>query len=267
MSASTPFLANVFDRLPLFAVFILTVAFVLLAIEIGMRLGAIGSRRPAGKGAETVGSVVASTLGLLAFILAFTFSMTASRFDARKQLLLDEVNAIGTAYLRAGLLPQPYQTEERRLLREYVDVRASLARAPGTLAEAMARSEAIQDLMWSQVEQMTARNLTSVAQGLFIQSLNDVIDLHGKRVIVGLQHRIPGTIWLGLYGVAALAMVVVGYEFGQSRQRQLALSALLALAFSAVILLIADLDRAGAGSVQVSQQPVLDLQQKLHASP
>jgi hypothetical protein len=269
MSANDIYAVTWFDRLPLPAVFILTVAFVMVAIALGVRLAAISRKSAAGKGEGLIGSAVGATLGMLAFILAFTFGMTASRFDARKQLLLDEVNAIGTAYLRAGLLPQPYQSQMRTLLRDYVDVRADFARSPETLASAMKQSEALHDRMWSLTERMTARERTSIAQGLFIQSLNDVIDIHSKRVVVGLQYRVPSTIWFGLYGVAALAMVVVGYQyqFGQSRLQRLTLSTLLALAFSAVILLIADLDRSGEGSVKVNQQPLFELQQKLRTSP
>ena len=67
--------------------------------------------------------MVAAVLALLAFLLTFTFGMAASRFEARRQVLLDEANAIGTAYLRAALLSDPQRAEIRKLLREYVDVR------------------------------------------------------------------------------------------------------------------------------------------------
>ena len=66
--------------------------------------------------------MVAATLGLLAFILAFTFGLAASRFDSRMQVLLDEANAIGTTYLRAGMLPEQGK-QIRALLREYADAR------------------------------------------------------------------------------------------------------------------------------------------------
>jgi hypothetical protein len=69
-----------------------------------------------------VGEMVASTLGLLAFILAFTFGLAASRFDAKRQLLVDEANAVGTTYLRAEMLPER-RDEIRALLRDYVEVR------------------------------------------------------------------------------------------------------------------------------------------------
>ncbi len=85
-------------------------------------------RRPEHETDASLGTVVGATLGLLAFMLAFAFGVAAERLQARKQLLLDEVNAIGTTYLRAGLLLEPHQREMRRLLREHVDLRANPAR-------------------------------------------------------------------------------------------------------------------------------------------
>jgi len=67
--------------------------------------------------------MVAAELGLLAFLLAFTFGIGASRFEMRRQILIDEANAIGTTYLRAAMLPTPQREDARRLLKEYVDVR------------------------------------------------------------------------------------------------------------------------------------------------
>jgi len=254
-----------FDRIPMIALFGLTIVFVFLCIFAGVRLNVM--MKQTAEGAESIGSVVGATLGLVAFMLAFTFNMTANRFDARKQLLLDEVNAISTTYLRAGLLPQPYAADIHRLLREYVDVRAQVAREPGVLKEGIIKSEAIQDQLWQDVEKLSATQPVTVLQSLFIQSLNDVIDLHTKRVTVGLQYRIPGTIWFGLYTISAFAMVAVGYQSGLTKRRQYLVDIVLALAFSSVILLIADLNRESEGTIQVNQQPLLSLQQKLHALP
>jgi hypothetical protein len=86
---------------------------------------------------------------------------------------------------------------------------------------------------------------------------------HTERVTVGLQHRISPVIWTALYFTAALSMVAVGYQFGLSGARNVPMSVLLALTFSAVILLIADLDRATEGTLQVSLQPMLDLHKSL----
>ena len=109
------------DYLPLWALYAATVAIVLLSIEGGFRLGRRRIRRTEPEKESSVGEMVGASLGLLALLLAFTFGLAASRFETRRQVFLDEVNAIGTAYLRAALLPETDRMDARKLLREYVD--------------------------------------------------------------------------------------------------------------------------------------------------
>jgi hypothetical protein len=255
------------DFLPLYAVFLLSVVYTLSAIFVGMKLSGFESKSGYEKTRGQMASVVGATLALLAFVLAFTFNMAANRFDARKQLLLSEVNAIETAYLRSGLLPQTYTIETRKLLREYVDLRVLAATQIDKIDEAILRSEEIQKKLWAVAEKMYAQPQLPAGRSLYIRSLNDIFDLHTKRVVVALQTRIPETIWIGLYVIAALAMVTVGYQFGKTRRIPGPISLILAMAFSSVLTLIADLDRAGSGTVLVNQRPIIQLQQKLHALP
>src|SRR5262249_1356059 len=110
------------DALPLWGLFVLILVVVLLSVECGYRLGKYRRSRQEQENEAPVGTMVGATVGFIAFILAFTFGLAASRFDTRRQVLLDEANAIGTTYLRAGMLPE--QGEQiRELLREYVDAR------------------------------------------------------------------------------------------------------------------------------------------------
>jgi hypothetical protein len=102
------------------------------------------------------------------------------------------------------------------------------------------------------------KNPNSIIVGLFVQSLNEVIDLHAKRVQAGLRSRIPGAIWVGLFAVAALSLAAMGYQAGLvGTRRSLAVPAM-AIAFSVVIELIADLDRPKEGVLKVSQGALLD---------
>jgi hypothetical protein len=94
-----------------------------------------------------VGSMVGATLGLLAFMLAFTFGMAENRFEDRRQVVLSEANAIGTAYLRAAMLPEPMRTDSRNLLREYVDVRLEGTR-PGKTEQSISKSEELHERLW-----------------------------------------------------------------------------------------------------------------------
>ena len=249
------------DGLPLPFLFLLTLLYALLAIFLGIRLSALGKSPISG---ESIGPATGATLGLLAFMLAFTFNMTASRFDGRKQLLMDEVNAIGSAHLRSGLVAASYSRELRALIEEYADLRASLALREIAVGDAISRSESLQTEMWREVERMVSEQPPSVYSSLLIQSLNNMFDLQSSRVMLGLQFRIPASIWIGLNAIAGLAMMLVGYQLGSTGRRRVIVSCTLATAFSAVILMIADLDRAGEGFTSVNQQAFIELAQRLH---
>jgi uncharacterized membrane protein (DUF485 family) len=253
------------DHLPLLVIFVFTVVFVFLAILAGFRLSVI--LKQSSEGEASIGSIVGASLGLLAFLLAFTFNMTANRFDQRKQLLMEDVNVIATVYLRAGMLPQPYAADARTLLREYVDLRVRAAQEPDKIKEVIARSVEIEKQLWADMEKMVAQERFSIPHSLFIQSLNQMFGLQAKRVMIGLEFRIPVAIWFGLYLISAMAMITVGYQSSLSRRRQYLIYTVLAIAFSAVIVMIADLDRASGGSVQLSHQPFIELQQKISDLP
>jgi hypothetical protein len=250
------------DALPLWGVFIAILVVVLLSVECGYRLGRYRRNRHEQEKETPVGTMVGATLGLFAFILAFTFGLAAARFDARRQALLDEANAIATTFLRAGMLSE--QGEEiRTLLRNYVDTRLEAVRS-GNIAEGMRQSEAIQNEVWTRAVTVGEKNPNSIVVGLFVQSLNELIDLHAKRVQAGLRSRIPGAIWLGLFAVAALSLATMGYYAGMvGTRRSLAILAV-AFTFSVVIELIADLDRPQEGVLRVSQHALLDLQRSMN---
>src|SRR3954470_11590791 len=110
------------DIIPLWAAFIVTLASMLLFTELGYRLGGWRGRRARKETESPVGSIVGAQLGLLAFLLAITFSLAISRFEDRRRVMLNEANAVATAYFRADLLAEPDRAEVRRLLAEYVDI-------------------------------------------------------------------------------------------------------------------------------------------------
>ena len=127
---------------------------------------------------------------------------------------------------------------------------------------ARARSEELQGRLWAQAVHVAEKKPTPIT-GLFIQSLNEVIELHAKRVTLGLRNRIPLTIWMALYATAILAMAGVGYYAGlASATRSLATLALV-VTFSGILSLIADLDRPQEGLLKVSQQAMVDLRKSL----
>jgi hypothetical protein len=250
------------DALPLWALFISILLVVLLSVEFGYRLGRYRRSRHEQEKEAPLGTMVGATLGLLAFILAFTFGLAAARFDTRRQLLLDEANAIGTTYLRAGMLPE-HGEEVRRLLRDYVSARLEAVQ-PSKVAEGIRRSENIQHDVWTEAETVGVKNPNSIVVGLFIQSLNQMIDLHASRMQAGLRSRIPGAIWLGLFAIAALSLAAMGYLAGLSGTRRSLATLAVAITFSVVIELIADLDRPQEGVLRISQQALLDVQRSMN---
>jgi hypothetical protein len=211
-----------------------------------------------------VGSVVGAALGLLAFMLAFTFQITANRYDTRKQLLLDEATSIRDAYLRASLLPEPQRAESRKLLREYVDLRVGVAANHGILHLAIARSEQIHRELWARAEALAALDRSSEVYALFTSSLNEVIDLHNRRVTVLLHYKIPPVIMGVLYFIAFFSMMALGFQFGISGKGSSVIYLSLALIFSAVMWLILALDHPEEGFLKVNQQPLLTLQGQMH---
>jgi hypothetical protein len=250
------------DSVPLWILSLAVVLLLWLAMEGGYRTGAWRHARRPDERDQPVGAMVASILGLLALVLGFTFSLAATRFEARRQVVLEEANAVGTTYLRTRLLPQPEGEEAAELLRRYVEVRLRGIQE-GKLAEALAESEVLHGALWSQAVAAAAKTPGSITTGLYIQSLNELIDLHARRVLVGIRSRIPVVIWAFLIGLAALGVAAVGYQAGLSATRRSPAMLCLVLAFAGVLSLIADLDRAQQGLLRVSQQALVDVQRSM----
>jgi len=252
------------DFIPLWCFFVIAIALAAFAIESGYRLGKWRHVHTLEEKDAPVGAMVGAILGLLAFMLAFTFSLAASRFEARRQVVLEEANAIGTTFLRARFLPKPQRDEVEKLLREYVDVRIQGVKE-GRIAKVISRSEELHALLWSQATESAEKNPGSIMTGLFIQSLNEVIDLHAKRVLVGVRSRIPTSIWIGLFTLAFIGMASMGYQAGLSATRRSPAMLLMVLAFAGVLFLIADLDRGQEGFLSVSQEAMTDVQRSMQS--
>ena len=251
-----------FDQLPLWTILPLSLAVGLLSVELGYRGARYRLRRDEAEKESPVTGMVAAALGLLAFMLAFTFGLAGSRFDDRRQVLLSEANAIGTTYLRTAMLPEPMRTEARDLLREYVDIRLEAVQQPGKLNASLSRSEELHNKLWSVAVTATEKDRSPIT-GLFVQSLNEMIDLHATRVMAGLRSRVPGMIWIVLYLLAILSMIMMGYHEGLTNSRRSIIVVALIIGFALVLFLIADLDRPGQGTLQVSQQAMIDLRNSM----
>jgi hypothetical protein len=253
------------DVLPIWSIYILTVILLFLAAEAGFRLGKLVQRRWPDKAEGGVGTVVGAALALLGFLLAFVVGIAIGNFNERRQLVVLEANAIGTTYLRAGYLADPYGVESRKLLREYVGLRLKALDPAATLA-AIARSEQIHDELWLMAEEV-AREYPVTTVSLYLSSLNEVIDLHTERISAELGFRVPPTMVLGLYLVAVMTMILIGVHDSYRERHNLIALIMVVMIVSVVFLMIIDIDRSNVGLLQTPQKALIELQNKLNLTP
>jgi len=253
--------AGLLDPFPLWVLFPMTVVIAVVSVDLGFRLAHYRKPRTLDEPEAPPAGMVGATLALLAFMLAFTFGLASTRFETRRQLVLTESNAIGTAYMRAALLPDPPRTEARTLLKEYVQVRIDGSH-PEKFADAITKSEELHNKLWALAVTLTEKERSAITS-LFVQSVNQLVELHSQRLNASIRSRIPGAIWVVLYSLIILAMSAVGYQEGMASKRRSLAVAMLILGFSAVLVLIADLDRPGQGYLQVNQESMNDLQKHM----
>ena len=253
------------DSLPLWGLYLLFVLVFVAFSEIGFRVGSAWIRRwPSDS--EGSGVLVGATLGFMAFSLAFLIGIAVNRFDDRRRLVVDDANAIGTTYLRAGFLTDEGRRQTRELLREYVDDRVEAIQA-GSIDGILIRSSQIHAGLWTIAESEAAASPQSLPVALFVEALNNLIDTHERRAVVVTESRIPATVFFAILTVALLSVFLLGVHNSVRGRRNLLPLLALALALSVVILLIIDLDRPTEGLLQVSQRAMLDLQAQVHSGP
>ncbi|GGF12220.1 hypothetical protein GCM10011611_17310 [Aliidongia dinghuensis] len=219
-------------------------------------------------GTPALGTIESASLGLLALMIGFTFSMALTRYDTRKAAVLDEANAIGTAALRAEMLPEAQARASADLLTRYAEARLALGQAgyeTPAWREAIARSLELQAALWREAVAASAADPRSTPIGLYVQALNDVIDMHEKR-LTALRNHVPETVVLLLYLIAVIATGFTGYGAGLSGDGERGSKLLMALLIATVLILVIDLDRPYRGLITVSQLPMRDLIQGLPTS-
>ena len=215
-------ITELLDELPIWGIFLFSLIVTFLSIEIGSYLGKWRLGRLTDGEKVHTGPIITAGLSLLAFMLAIVYSAVDSRFVELKHVVLDEANAIGTAFLRADLLPNADRTEVRQLLQDYVNLRVEAGHNGDKkqIEQVINRSEELQSDLWSKAVAIADQQPTPIS-ALFLQSLNELIDMHEKRITVAIHHRLPVDIWTMLYGLAILALAMGGYDFGLSGSRRL----------------------------------------------
>lgn len=239
-------------------IIVIVVGTLLLGFRFGHRRHSAHPDTPEGPIAAVVGSV----LGLLAFMLAFSFSLAADRYSARKQLLLEDVNAIGTMALRADLLPEPHRSACRELMVRYVNGRVHVAQHIEDLPRILEESQEIHEALWTHALALEPGILNADIGNLFVDAHNELVRLHRARVAVAVYYHIPPAVWTALMILLALSMLGVGYQFGITGRHNWMVFVIMALGFAVVLALIRGLDNT-SGDVVVDQKPMIQLQQEL----
>jgi hypothetical protein len=205
--------------------------------------------------------VQSATLTLLGLIVGFTFTMAISRYDQRKILEEAEANAIGTEYLRVGLMPDGAAANAHSALKRYLDLRIQyyLTTDPGELARIGAERAKLEADLWASARSLSEASPTPV-MALVASGLNDVFNSTDATAAAWLD-RIPIPAWWLLAMIAIGANVTLG--FGARRFNSLLL--VVPLAVSVSFFLIADIDSPRGGVVQVQPENLIRLAKSLNA--
>jgi hypothetical protein len=225
---------------------------ILLLLELGRRLGRrrLGEREEGA--AAGLGAVEGAVFALLGLLIAFTFSGAASRFDSRRQLIVQEANAIGTAWLRLDLLPANIQPELRELFRQYLDSRlAAYQKVPDLEAVRLelGKATALQRVLWNKAVS-ACQDSPNPVKTLLIPALNEMFDIAATRTMAAQMH--PPTIIFVMLGVLALmSALLAGYAMAGGKTRSWIHVVGFALIMATTVYVILDLEFPRLGIIRI----------------
>jgi len=227
----------------------------LITLELGFRAGA---RTRETKGVGQIGAIQGAMLGLLGLLLGFSFAGAASRFIERQDLIVQEANAIGTAYLRAQLLPEPHGAALRNEIKEYTTRRAEMSEdlALGVTPALLEEVAGQHDRIWRAARDgVNARPDMALA---VLNPVNEVIDFHGTRLGASRKH-LPLLVVVLLLSSSVLAVGVTGYGGGVAHERRAPLTVALVLVVAALLWVTIDLDHPRSGLLRLNDAPLKEL--------
>jgi hypothetical protein len=244
---------------PLWVSAVVFVVVLSLALEGGFRRGLRQRRTTESSEEATRGDVtLSSMLALLGLMLAFTYAFTLSRADWRKEAILEEANAIGTAFLKASFLPEPGRHEVREALLDYARTRVITheetkdRRARKAL---MARTLEAQAELWPALERALQNQTPGPYGTSMLQAVTAVLDAHTTRVTAAFD-RMPAVVSLLLLAIAALSLAIAGHNAGLAgRISRWRLSGFV-LILAALMLIILDFDRPQTGFIRLNNGPI-----------
>ena len=233
-----------------------------VAIEVGYRIGRTKEACTKETTRDHVKATQASLLGILALLLAFSFSLALQRFDSRNEAVVDEANAIGTTFLRAQLLPSPVRNDALNLLQRYIDLRVQADTIPldqeADRKVLLVNASHVLETLWNCARRAAEEDPNPVTSGLFIQSLNETMEAYGRRDAV-LRRHVPEAVTYLLIGTFVITGGVLGYTAGVAGHRPALVSYILVVLIVVLTFIIVDLDRPRRGLIEVDQTGLNDL--------
>jgi hypothetical protein len=232
------------------------IAGVVAAHEIGFWLGSL-TRSADELFDRQVALVRTSTAALVAFLVGFAFSGAAARFVDRVDIVVKEANALGTAYLRADIIPEPQRGELKTALKEYTADRVALLSGEGRdqIEPLLAKVSGLHQRMWRPAIRATQDNAPLMA--VVLPPINEVIDLHSVHLAMARRH-LPTPIMTLLLGTAAIGLGMVGFGNGRVGRRFSVLDAVYGAVLAIALWVTIDLDYPGIGLIRVSNLPVVE---------
>lgn len=228
------------------------------------RLKQVRDHPPAEGDDSLEGYLVSAVLGLLALLMGFTFSLAVERFEGRRLLVIDEANAIGAAYLRAQMLPEPHRARMSDLLVRYTDNRIVLAQAkPAQARPLLVRNEALLTDIWTAATASFPAIKGMDFSSTYVEAVNNVVDLGVSRKAARLAH-VPPEVFLVLFVYMIVSAGVLGHVL--CGRRRFASTCLLLL-LTASIAMILDIDRPSMGAMSEDQGSMKDLRSFMAARP
>ena len=253
------------DDIPMLVFLLLITVLMVSFIEIGFRIGGYDRRDRNKAQVAQVRAIMGASLGLLAFMLAFSFSRAQSHYEARIDAYLVEISAIDSAYRGADLLDEPRRTSAKTLLRQFVQLRrdSSYAADTGDLEEAIEiirDAERIHDKLWKIASSSMSSPGDSIDDSIFVNAILEMIKANDERIQAKLFNRISLVIWFTLFLMSFLSMIVMGYQAQLTGTRSILATWALAFAFAAVMTLVTDLDRPQMSLFKMNQSLMIELQ-------
>jgi hypothetical protein len=254
--------------LPIWLFGLILIIVLALSLEVGYRLGY--RQRDRWKDAETGGGalVLTSMFAVMGLILAFSYAAGMSRNEKRKQNVIAEANALGTAFLRSNLVDEPGRTALKRALLEYAHTRVF---ETGVVLTSEDEQRLIQvskqklARLWPVAEKaVNRRDPPGPIEVSLVAAINDTIDIHTTRV-AGAVDKLPRAVFWMLILITAASLAIAGFNAGISGQMSRWRMTTFVVILAGVLLVIIDFDRAGDGLIRVSQATVYNVIEEMEA--